>query len=62
MKLNENTGSITTFHNNMESTSNVSQLTYNNHIQSAIADLESQEHANFGKTAKKWDVDRMTLY
>ena len=45
----------------MESTSNASQLTYNDRIQSAIADLESQERANFGKTAKKWDVDRTTL-
>jgi hypothetical protein len=45
----------------MESTSNASQLTHNERIQSAIADLESQEHANFGKTAKKWGVDRTTL-
>src|SRR5439155_25061996 len=45
----------------MESTSNASQLTHNDRIQSAIADLESQEHANFGKTAKKWGVNRTTL-
>jgi len=45
----------------MESTSNASQLTYNDRIQSAIADLESQERVNFGKTAKKWDVDQTTL-
>jgi hypothetical protein len=30
-------------------------------IQSAIADLESQDYINFKATAKKWGVERITL-
>src|SRR3954447_17346589 len=45
----------------MEPTSDASQPTHNDRIQSAIADLKSQGDANFSKIARKWGVNRTTL-
>jgi transposase-like protein len=45
----------------MESTSDASQPTHNDRMQSAIADLESQGSANISKIARKWGVNRTTL-
>jgi hypothetical protein len=36
-------------------------IPYNDRIELAIADLESQESLNYAQTAKKWDIDRSTL-
>jgi hypothetical protein len=36
-------------------------ISYNDRIQLAIADLESQESLNYAQTAKIWNVDRSTL-
>ena len=36
-------------------------MTHNDHIESAIADLESQNRPNIAATAKKWNVARTTL-
>jgi hypothetical protein len=36
-------------------------IAYNDRIQLAIADLESQESLNYADTIKKWNIDRFTL-
>ena len=36
-------------------------IPYNDRIELAVADLESQESLNYAQTAKKWNVDRSTL-
>lgn len=36
-------------------------MVHNTQINSALADLESQEYINYAATARKWGVDRSTL-
>jgi hypothetical protein len=36
-------------------------IPYNDRIELAVADLESQESLNYAQTAKKWNVHRSTL-
>jgi hypothetical protein len=36
-------------------------IPYNDRIELAVADLESQESLNYVQTIKKWDIDRSTL-
>ena len=36
-------------------------IPYNDRIELAVADLESQESLNYAQIAKKWDIDRFTL-
>jgi hypothetical protein len=36
-------------------------IPYDDRIELAVADLESQESLNYAQTTKKWDVDRFTL-
>jgi hypothetical protein len=36
-------------------------ISSNDRLQLAIADLESQESLNYARTAKKWNIDRSTL-
>jgi hypothetical protein len=36
-------------------------IAYNDRIELAIADLESEESLNYAGIAKKWNVDRSTL-
>jgi hypothetical protein len=36
-------------------------IPYNDRIELAVADLESQEFLNYVQTAKKWNIHRSTL-
>jgi hypothetical protein len=36
-------------------------IPYNDRIELAIADLESQECQNYAATARKWNIERTTL-
>jgi hypothetical protein len=50
-----------TFHTAHTRTLNANNMNYNDRIQAAIADLESQERVNYKTTAKKWNLDYTTL-
>jgi hypothetical protein len=41
--------------------SKMDYIPYNDRIELAVADLESQESLNYAQTTKKWDIDRSTL-
>jgi hypothetical protein len=41
--------------------SNMDDIPYNDRIEFAIADLESQECLNYAATVRKWNIERTTL-
>ena len=41
--------------------SNMDDIPYNDRIELAIADLETQEYLNYAVTARKYKIERITL-
>ena len=49
------------FYRRVKHASTMDSMSHNARIEAAIADLKSQERVNYAATARKWDLEPMTL-